>query len=255
MLTQGVRVCIAGAPNAGKSSLLNALAGEERAIVSPEPGTTRDWLELRYQVEGMPVLLYDTAGLREAAGAVEAEGVRRALQLAAQADLLLLLLDQSAAFDAAWLDLLGTVTGPALLVLTKSDLDPLWDSSALRAALKLRRPDWVGSEGLGKHVVSVSAMKGAGLEALQSAILDTALEGRAAQAMEAVLLTQSRHELALRAAYDSLGLVERSLMAQAAAELLAVDLRAALDSLGEIVGLTTRAEVVEQIFSRFCIGK
>jgi tRNA modification GTPase len=255
MLTQGVRVCIAGAPNAGKSSLLNALAGEERAIVSPEPGTTRDWLELRYQVQGMPVLLYDTAGLREAQGAAEAEGVRRARELAAGADLLLLLLDQASAFDEAWLDLLGQVGTPALLVLTKNDLDPLWDISALRRALKRLRPDWSGPEGLSKRVLSVSARKGSGLEALQGALLDTALQGRAAQAMEAVLLTQSRHEDAVRAAEASLAHVQASLSAGAGAELLAVDLRSALESLGEIVGLSTRAEVVEQIFARFCIGK
>jgi tRNA modification GTPase len=254
MLTQGVRVCLAGAPNAGKSSLLNALAGEERAIVSPEPGTTRDWLELRYQVQGMPVLLYDTAGLREAQGAIEAEGVRRTRRWAAESDLLLLLLDQSAPFEAAWLDLLREVATPALLVLTKSDLDPLWDSSALRAALRERRPQWMDA-GLSGRMHSVSAKQGAGLEALQAAILDTALGGRAAQAMESTLLTQARHEAAMRAADGALGLVEASLQADAPAELLAVDLRSALDSLGEIVGLTTRAEVVEQIFARFCIGK
>ena len=254
MLTQGVRVCLAGAPNAGKSSLLNALAGEERAIVSPEPGTTRDWLELRYQVQGMPVLLYDTAGLREAQGAVEAEGVRRTRRWAAEADLLLLLLDQTAPFEPAWLDLLREVATPALLVLTKSDLDPVWDSGALRGALKPRRPEWMG-DGLSRRMLSVSAKQGSGLEALQSAILDTALGGRAAQAMESVLLTQARHEAAMRAAFEALGLVEASLAAGGGPELLAVDLRSALDSLGEIVGLTTRAEVLEQIFARFCIGK
>lgn len=255
MVSQGVRVCMAGAPNVGKSSLLNALAGEERAIVSPEPGTTRDWLELRYQVQGLPVLLYDTAGLREAQGSVEAEGVRRSRQLAAGADLVLLLLDQASPFDEGHLELLKGLAPPALLVLTKSDLDPCWDSSALRAALKRWRPDWLGPEGLGCRVLSVSAKLGAGLEALQTAILDTALQGRASQALEAVLLTRSRHELALRAAEASLAQVEASLRARVGAEWLAVDLRAALDSLGEIVGLTTRAEVVEQIFSRFCIGK
>jgi tRNA modification GTPase len=255
MLTQGVRVCLAGPPNAGKSSLLNALAGEERAIVSPEPGTTRDWLELRYQVQGLPVLLYDTAGLREAQGPVEAEGVRRTRRLAAEADLLLLVLDQSAPFSAVSLDVLRELPGEALIVLNKNDLDPVWDSSVLRAALKAIREDWAGSAFLHKRVLSVSARKGDGLEVLQARILDTALEGRAAEALEAVLLTRSRHEHALRSAAEALDQVIASLRANAAAELLAVDLRACLDALGEIVGLTTRAEVLEQIFSRFCIGK
>jgi tRNA modification GTPase len=255
MLTQGVRVCLAGPPNAGKSSLLNALAGEERAIVSPEPGTTRDWLELRYQVQGLPVLLYDTAGLREAQGAIEVEGVRRTRRLAAEADLLLLVLDQSVVFDPGVLDVLKEVPGEALIVLNKNDLDPVWDSSVLRAALKLLHKDWASSNFLHKRVLSVSALKGAGLEALQARILDTALEGRAAETLEAVLLTRSRHEQALRLAAEAMDQVLASLRVNAAAELLAVDMRACLDALGEIVGLTTRAEVLEQIFSRFCIGK
>lgn len=255
MLTQGVRVCMAGAPNAGKSSLLNALAGEERAIVSPEPGTTRDWLELRYQVQGLPVLLYDTAGVRESGVAVEAEGVRRSLRLAAEADLLLLLLDQAAAFDASVLGLLEAAQGEWMLVLTKSDLDPVWDMSVLRGALKKLRTDWAAADALRRRVLSVSARTGAGLDGLQTRLLDLALEGRGVEALEAVLLTQSRHERALRAAYTALGHATESLNDGAAAELLAVDLRDSLEALGEIVGQTTRAEVVEQIFSRFCIGK
>jgi tRNA modification GTPase len=121
--------------------------------------------------------------------------------------------------------------------------------------LKELRQDWAGSAFLHKRVLSVSARKGAGLEALQARILDTALEGRAAETLEAVLLTRSRHEQALREAAGALDHVLASLRENASAELLAVDLRTCLDALGEIVGLTTRAEVLEQIFSRFCIGK
>jgi tRNA modification GTPase len=255
MLTQGVRVCLAGPPNAGKSSLLNALAGEDRAIVSPEPGTTRDWLELRYQIQGLPVLLYDTAGLRSAGGAIEAEGVRRTLRLAAEADLLVLVLDQGAAFDPGSLEVLRDLPGEALIVLNKNDLDPVWDISVLRAALKALRQDWAGSSFLHKRVLSVSARKGDGLEVLQARILDTALEGRATETLEAVLLTRSRHEQALRNAAAALDHVLESLRVNASAEWMAMDLRACLDALGEIVGLTTREEVLEQIFSRFCIGK
>lgn len=255
MVTQGIRVCLAGAPNAGKSSLLNALAGEERAIVSPEPGTTRDWLELRYQVQGLPVLLYDTAGLRQAQAQVEAEGVRRAQHLAAEADLVLLVLDQSAPFSDESLALLGALSGEALLVLNKSDLDPAWDISMLRSALKRSHPTWAAAEWLGRRVLSVSALSQAGLQNLQARILDVALEGRASEALQAVLLTQSRHAIALKAAHEALGHAVHGLDGALPAELLAVDLRASLDALGEIVGVTTRAEVVEQIFARFCIGK
>lgn len=255
MLTQGVRVAIAGAPNAGKSSLLNALAGEERAIVSPEPGTTRDWLELRYQVQGFPIVLFDTAGLRESRSAVEAEGVRRARQLAADADLLLLVLDQSAPFDAGQLQLLSTVSRDVLLVLNKNDLSPVWDITSLRTALRTLRPEWLQPEALSKRVLSVSALNGAGLGALQARMLDVALAGRAAQVLEQVLLTQSRHERAMRASHEAMQRVIESIAAGASAEFVAVDLRTALDSLGEIVGATARAEVVDEIFRRFCIGK
>ena len=255
MLTQGVRVAIAGAPNVGKSSLLNALAGEERAIVSPEPGTTRDWLELRYQVQGFPIVLFDTAGLREAKGAVEAEGVRRARQLAAEADLVLLVLDQARAFDPSQLELLHQAHEEVLLVLNKSDLSPQWDMSDLRKALRPLRPQWLLPDALSKRVLSVSALKGAGLQALQARMLDVALEGRAAQVLEQVLLTQSRHERAMRASHEAMQRVRESLAAEASAEFVAVDLRSALDALGEIVGATARAEVVDEIFRRFCIGK
>lgn len=255
LVTQGVRVALLGAPNAGKSSLLNALLGEERAIVSAEPGTTRDYLEARVSVEGFPVVLLDTAGLRQAVGSVEAEGVRRSLALAASADLRLLLLDSSAPFDAASLDALREGEGELLFVLTKNDLPAAWDITALRAALRQRGLPWGDGDQLPRRVLSVSARMATGLDGLLKRVLDTALQGRAAQMLEQVLLTQSRHERALRSAHASMQRVREGLAAGDASELLAVDLRAALDSLGEIVGATARAEVLEEIFRRFCIGK
>jgi tRNA modification GTPase len=255
MLTQGVRVALVGAPNTGKSSLLNSLSGEDRAIVSEEPGTTRDWLEARVQVEGFPVLLYDTAGLRKGRGRVESEGVRRALALAKEADLLLLVLDQSSPLDPLSLDLLVDASDDTLIVINKNDLDPVWDVTALRSAMKALRPDWAAPEALRRRVLSVSARTRAGLETLMARVLDTALQGRAAQMLEQVVLTQARHERAARAARVALERTAESFAAGRGSELLAVDLRSAVDALGEIVGLTSRAEVVEEIFRRFCIGK
>lgn len=255
MVTQGVRVALLGAPNVGKSSLLNALSGEERAIVSEEPGTTRDWLEARVQVEGFPVLLYDTAGLRDSKGRVEAEGVRRALALSKEADLMLLILDQSVPLTDSALRLLADASEDTLIVINKNDLDPLWDVSALRSAMKRLRPAWAAPEALRRRVLSVSARTRAGLEALMARILDTALQGRAAQMLEHVVLTQARHERAALSARDALLRTQESLRAGRGSELLAVDLRSAVDALGEIVGTTSRAEVVEEIFRRFCIGK
>lgn len=255
LVTQGVRVALLGAPNAGKSSLMNALLGEERSIVSPEPGTTRDYIEARLAVEGFPVLLLDTAGLRDAVGSVEMEGVQRSRRLAAEADLRLFLLDASQPFDASALDALDAGRGDALFVLTKGDLPAAWDITALRSALRARSGDWAEASRLHKRVLSVSARLGTGLDALLHRVLDTALEGRAAQMLEQVLLTQARHERAMRAAHTALSHARQGLDSGASADLLAVDLRAALDALGEIVGAVARAEVVEEIFRRFCIGK
>jgi tRNA modification GTPase len=255
MLTQGVRVALAGAPNVGKSSLLNALCSEDRAIVSDEPGTTRDWLEVRVAVQGLPVLLYDTAGLREADGPIEAEGVRRALGLAREADLLLLVLDPSVPLRASELEVLRDASGEVLLVLNKSDLPPVWDPGRLSGALAAQGCAWADEASLSRRLARVSARTRDGLDALMQRIFDGALRGRSSQMLEQVALTQERHEHAARDARSSLERVRAAQASGAGSELLAVDLRAALEALGEIVGATPRAQVVEEIFRRFCIGK
>lgn len=255
MVTQGLRVALVGAPNVGKSSLLNALSGEERAIVSDEPGTTRDWLEVRVLEQGLVVLLYDTAGLREAGGSVESEGVRRALALAREADLCLLILDPSVPLEASGLEALRGASGDVLLVLNKSDLKAVWDLDALGRALPAYGGAWEEPGFLRERTLSVSARSREGLDALMRRVLDTALQGRSAGLLEQVALTQVRHERAAKDARVSLARALDARASGAGAELLAVDLRAALDALGEIVGATPRAQVVEEIFKRFCIGK
>jgi tRNA modification GTPase len=254
LLTQGVHVALLGRPNAGKSSLMNALLGSERSIVSSEPGTTRDYIEARFQVEGFPVVLVDTAGLREAQG-VEAEGVRRSLDQARRADLLILILDQAAPFDGTVLESLAELQGDALFVLNKSDLSPLWDVSSLRKALQGQRPAWAAAGELRKRVLAVSARTHAGLEGLKARILATVLEGRSLPMLAQAFLTQARHEDAMCRAEEALGHVEEALRSRATADLFAGDLRVALDALGEITGAVSRAEVLEEIFRRFCIGK
>ncbi len=254
LLTQGVQVALLGQPNVGKSSLMNALLGSERSIVSAEPGTTRDFIEARFQVQGFPILLVDTAGLREATG-IEAEGVQRSMQQARKSDLVVLVLDQAAAFDALALEPLRELRAEALFVLNMSDLDPVWDVTFLRKALQNVRPEWTSAEELGKRFLSVSARTSAGLEALKAAILTVALEGRAAPMLTQVLLTRARHEEAMQRAELALGHVQQALNEGASADLFAGDLRASLDALGEITGAVSRAEVLNEIFRRFCIGK
>jgi tRNA modification GTPase len=255
MLSQGVRVALAGPPNVGKSSLLNALCGEERAIVDERAGTTRDWLEVRVQVEGFLILLYDTAGLRAAEGVVEAEGVRRALGLVRECDLLLLVLDPTAPLEEAALAALREAQADCLIVVNKSDLVPLWNDGDLARTVGRVRPEWGEHGMLEPRVAHVSALGGTGIRELLALVLDVALRGRAAELEDAVVLTRARHEEAVRGAYTSLERALETFTAKRGAEWVAMDLGAAVTALGEVVGMIPRAEVMEEIFRRFCIGK
>ncbi len=216
------RVVLAGAPNAGKSSLFNALVGAERAIVTPAAGTTRDWLEATVDVGGVVVALVDTAGLRDAPDPVEAIGVARSREVAAGADLVVWLEAPDAPGEAA--------PDGALCVATKRDL-----------AVGPGRPG---------AALSVSAVTGEGLDALRAAIRER-LVG-APPASEDVV-TNPRHYAALTAAEAAL---DASLaMAPGAPELVAVDVHEALHQLGLVVGATATEDLLDRIFARFCIGK
>jgi tRNA modification GTPase len=223
----GFRIAILGAPNAGKSSLLNALARREAAIVSDIPGTTRDVVEIRLVLAGFPVWVADTAGLRETADAVEAEGVRRALARAEEADLVLWAVD--AAEDAGGQGLFAAAPIGAILVHTKADLHPT-----------LITPP---------GGFAVSSTTGEGLAALEAE-----LEARVAAALsqqEAPALTRARHRRLLEACAEEL---EQAVRAPAP-ELAGERLRRAADALGRLTGRIDVEEVLGAIFSSFCIGK
>jgi tRNA modification GTPase len=246
MVTQGVRVVLAGAPNVGKSSLMNALLAQPRSIVDSAPGTTRDYIEERLNIQGFPVLLTDTAGMREGADAAEREGVRRSAGRVAAADVLLLVLDVGRDLDADAFGVLADFGGDLILVANKSDLDPRWDVMDLKRHV----PD------AQQRIVAVSSKTGQGLDQLKAKMLHVALKGRAAAMLDQVVLTQSRHEEAMRGAESCLAHVQGTLQdGSLSAEFLSGDLRGALDALGEIVGLTSRDDVIQRIFSKFCIGK
>jgi tRNA modification GTPase len=241
MLTKGMRVTLAGLPNVGKSSLMNALLGEDRSIVTSVAGTTRDYIEELLNIEGFPVLLTDTAGLRESSDVAEQEGVRRSRDRILDADLVLLVLDSTRALEAGELNLAGSLSSEVIVVVTKSDLKSVWEVSNLQT---------------GHAVVKVSSKTHAGLDGLKKCMLDVAFKGKSAALFGKVVLTQARHEEAMRRAHAALGQVVETLsIGKLSAEFLSADLRDALDALGELVGKTSREDVVNAIFSKFCIGK
>lgn len=246
ILREGVTAAIIGRPNVGKSSLLNALLKTDRAIVTPIPGTTRDVLEEVLNIRGIPVRLLDTAGIRETADPVEQEGVKRSRAAQEQADLLLIVLDGSMPLTAEDRALLGSVPPgmdqKRLLVVNKADLPVLIDPAALPPA----GPDCAVSR--------ISAKTGAGLDELRDRIR-ALLINPDFEARETVLVTHLRHHAALHRTLDALTTVRASVEAQAAGELIAMDLRAAIDALGEITGAVSTDDILDRIFREFCIGK
>ena len=238
ILREGLNVLILGRPNVGKSSLLNALLGEARAIVTDIPGTTRDTVEESLEIGGIPIRLIDTAGVHDAGDPVEAEGVRRAGEKCATADLVLLVIDGSVAVtEDDRLALQMVQEQKCLLVVNKSDRD----------AVSLA-PPFTQLES-----VSISAKSGAGLDELKEKI--TTLFASGGEISESTLVSDRRHREALLRANEALDRFQEAVDADQEPEFLALDLKEALRALGEITGETTPDEILDQIFSRFCIGK
>ncbi|MBD3165365.1 tRNA uridine-5-carboxymethylaminomethyl(34) synthesis GTPase MnmE [bacterium] len=233
LLREGARIVIAGAPNAGKSTLLNRLAGHERALVSETPGTTRDYLDVVLDWNGLPVHLYDTAGLRESADMIERAGTDRTNALMKEADLVIWLV----APPEPSLPPSSLSAGPPLLrVVNKYDLSP-----GQELADRLEDVD-----------LAISATTGEGVESLQHLVSDRLLEG---YNPDSVILWESRHDRLLS---DTSAALERAitvLETGSALELIAVELRTALDTLGQITGRSHSEELLHHIFANFCIGK
>jgi tRNA modification GTPase len=236
ILRAGFRVAIAGPPNAGKSSLLNALARREAAIVSEEAGTTRDIIEVTLDLDDVPVILSDTAGIRAAEGKVEREGIRRAVAHARAADLVVWLMDGAASGPEPAPAELAAEPGRLLTVLNKVDLLDGWSPGPGTAA---------------QGVLGISVHTGAGLPQLTDAIARRA--ATQAGASEAPVITQARHRQQLEACAEAL---EGYLSGRPEeVELRAEDLRRAATALGRITGRVDVEDVLEATFSRFCIGK
>jgi tRNA modification GTPase len=273
LLREGIRVAIVGRPNVGKSSLLNRLLRHERAIVTEIPGTTRDLLEESLNLRGIPIVLTDTAGIRETVDIVEALGVERSRAALQQADLILFVTDASQPLTSQDYELAGVLEGrPVVVVENKQDLT----GDDRRPATGDRRPvgdesrgtrdqgdkgdeGWsrgAGGSGIlpGTPRVPVSATEGTGIEELEERMWEMVMRGEVS-ASDALLVTSPRHKEAIQQAHDHLSAALESAASGMPADFLTIDLHAAVNALGEVTGETATEDLLDAIFSRFCIGK
>jgi tRNA modification GTPase len=241
VIRDGISVLLAGKPNVGKSSLLNALTREQRAIVSHIPGTTRDVIEEIINIEGLPVRIIDSAGIRHSHDEIEQEGIRRSLEQLALADLVLFIVDGSQPIDNQDRELLSAISGKRFItVVNKNDLPVELDENDL--------PGGVPS-------VHISSKDGSGINQLRSAIFTTFVGEQVATSQDHIALTTVRHRDIVARAIEGLERFNCQMGAGASGELLAIDLRDSLAAIGEITGETTPDDILDIIFSSFCIGK
>jgi tRNA modification GTPase len=242
LLRDGLRVTLIGRPNVGKSSVFNSLLGRHRAIVHDIPGTTRDTITESIGVEGIPIMVTDTAGLRIASDQVEAIGVDRTKREAADSDLLIVVIDGSEPVSTEDREVLREAGSHRhIIALNKSDL-PTFSETAVEA-----------HHNGALSTVSISAKTGSGLETLRAALLQPFTNGQTSA--EGLMITNARHHDLLLRAIDAVSSSESLLLERASEELILVGLYDALRYLGEITGETTSDQILGQIFSTFCIGK
>ena len=243
ILQEGLRTVIVGRPNVGKSSLLNALLGEERALVAEIPGTTRDSIEEYLNLRGIPLRIVDTAGLRQSEDKIEQLGMQRTRAFLANAGLVLFLVDASHSLTQEDLEIFNNLPAvPVIIVVNKIDLPQLIDS-----------PEWC-KMAEAYTVVTVSAKERTGLEALEQAI-EALVFGGSAWISESCCIVNVRHVESLTLAREQILSAVAALKAALPIDCAVIDLRAALDSLGQITGETVSDELVREIFANFCLGK
>ncbi len=243
IVRKGLRVAICGRPNVGKSSLMNQLSKTNRVIVTPHPGTTRDVVEEEIGLGGFPVRILDTAGIHDSGHPIEREGIERSKKAAAEADLVLYVLDAS----QPWSDhdealLLGLVDRPKILVVNKCDLSRQLDSALLKQKLA-QIPQ-----------VEISCVTENGVDMLENKILSFITQGKATSSEEAVVSTIRQKEL-LEKASKNIEDARKGCLARLSPELVALDVRLSLDQLGMLVGEVLTEDILEVLFNQFCIGK
>ena len=245
VLKEGINTVIVGKPNAGKSSLMNLLVGEEKAIVTEVAGTTRDVLEESIRLHGIGLNIIDTAGIRSTEDVVEKIGVERALKIASDADLILYVVDSSVALDESDEEILDLIRGKKCIVLlNKTDLVPVVEEEELRK--KLRDAEI--------SVIRTSTRDNTGIEEFENTIKEMFFSG-ALSMNEEVIITNMRHKQALEEARDSLLMVKKSLEDEMPEDFYSIDLMSAYASLGYIIGEEVGEDLVNEIFSKFCMGK
>lgn len=243
LIKEGVNAAILGKPNVGKSSLFNTLVQTARAIVTDIPGTTRDTIDETINLEGIPINLIDTAGLRQTKDIVEQQGVQRSRDVLNKAEFLLLMFDASEPLNESDIELLQIANSHrAILILNKIDLPTIVQPQALTKHCPKAR------------VVQTAITEGKGIETLKTAIQEELLGGEFVIG-ESPIVTNTRHQNALFRAQEALDDVIASLENDMPPDLVSVDLRISLDALGDIVGKTTTEDILDRIFSQFCVGK
>ena len=242
ILKEGISTVIIGKPNAGKSSLLNTLVGEERAIVTDIAGTTRDVLEEQINLNGIILNVIDTAGIRETDDVVEKIGVDRAKKYLNEADLVIYVVDTSTQLDENDYEIMDLLKDrKAIILLNKSDLTPVTDGGSIR-------------QHLDKKMIAVSAKEQTGIEELEETIREMFFTGEVTFNDE-VYITNIRHKTALQEALNSLNLVVQSILDGMPEDFYSIDLMNAYEELGSIIGEAVEDDLVNEIFSKFCMGK
>ena len=241
---EGISCAIIGKPNVGKSSLLNILLREERAIVTPIPGTTRDVIEEVLNICGIPVRLMDTAGLRKARDSIEQEGVKRARERLVGSDFVLLMLDGSRALDEDDEEIFYEVKGKRkVVILNKNDLPQEVSVGEVKSRF------------MNDSMVSISALKGDGIDTLKKTIYSCLVQRDFRSTPEYPIVANIRHRDALVRIRDNLLNAVKGMEEGTSIEFIAFEIRSALEALGEVVGETTSEEILNRIFDQFCIGK